>query len=56
MSADVGFCWMLRESQGGVVPQPILLQHVRDRLFLVDTAALCSVSEYHFYYLSSKDI
>ena len=53
MSADVGFRWMLTESQGGVVPQPILSQHVSDLLFLVDAAALCSVSEYHFYDLSS---
>jgi hypothetical protein len=49
MSADVGFRWMLTESQGGVVPQLILSQHVSDRLFLVKGAALCSVSEYHFY-------
>lgn len=47
MSA-VGFCWMLRESQGGVV-QPWAIM-------AMDAAGLCSVAEYHVYSLSSKDI
>ena len=53
MSA-VAFCWMLRESQGGVV-QPwaimamVYSKHVGARSFSLDAAGLCSVAEYHVY-------